>query len=109
MQNYCSDKCFPETNWTVIEELALLSALEEWYSEYTDKYLFKSNPDKLMIDWTSVSKHIQSKNPLGKPKLFECLLITCTKILFILANFYDYFFLTYIVYVFIFYKVFLLG
>ncbi|XP_050528654.1 uncharacterized protein LOC126898540 [Daktulosphaira vitifoliae] len=71
VKNYCNDEFFPESDWTVIEELALLSALEEWHSEYTDKYLFKTKPDKLMIDWTSVSKHIQSKNPLEAKAEFE--------------------------------------
>ncbi|XP_050438344.1 uncharacterized protein LOC126844297 [Adelges cooleyi] len=61
---YCSDDCFAGSNWNLIEELALLEGVEDWFTDDSDRYLIQSNDEELVTGWEYISDHIRSKNPL---------------------------------------------
>jgi len=65
-QTYSSDVYFQGSNWTAIEELSFLYALEEWLCEHSDKYIDPLNSENCITDWDSVAQHIRSKNVNGK-------------------------------------------
>uniref|UniRef100_A0A2S2Q518 Transcriptional adapter 2B n=1 Tax=Sipha flava TaxID=143950 RepID=A0A2S2Q518_9HEMI len=59
---YSSQNYFHETDWTAMEELAFLYALEEWTCKETEKYIDPINSENLINDWNNVSQHVGSRN-----------------------------------------------
>ncbi|KAL4136129.1 hypothetical protein QTP88_007694 [Uroleucon formosanum] len=75
VKTYSSDVYFQGSNWTAIEELSFLYALEEWLSEHSDKYIDPFNSENCITDWDSVAQHIRSKNVNEAKTEFENLIL----------------------------------
>lgn len=75
VKTYSSEIYFQESNWTAIEELAFLYALEEWLCEQSDKYIDPLNSGNCITDWDSVAQHIRSKTVNEAKAEFENLIL----------------------------------
>ncbi|XP_060844215.1 uncharacterized protein LOC132924125 isoform X1 [Rhopalosiphum padi] len=75
VKTYSSEAYFQGSNWTAIEELAFLYALEEWLCEHSDKYIDPLNSENCITDWNSVAQHIRSKTVNEAKSEFENLIL----------------------------------
>lgn len=92
LKRFSGDVRVPGSKWTSGELLALLTALEEWFGDSSDKLIDPINPDSLINNWNSVSQYVRSKSADGMLKLLlnSSTIITnfCVSLLYRFQQFY---------------------